>query len=132
MVKRGQSGTALTLAALAKALRWYSARGHDVTGVVLHHDRDSVFTSDTWVSTVLRQGLRLSYALEGAKDNTEMESFNSRFKTENRSLLVEAADLTELRRVVAARLVYYNHRRRHSALGNVSPLAFLADYAARR
>jgi len=79
----------------------------------------------------LRDHVRLSYALDGCRDNTEMESFHSRFKTENRSLLFDAASFAELERVVGQRIDYYNRRRRHSALGNQAPLVYLASLKAR-
>ncbi len=70
---------------------------------------------------LLRDEARISYALGGAKDNPEMESFNSRFKTENRSLLLGAVDLAELIRLVSRRMRYYNRVRRRSTLSNQAP-----------
>ena len=55
-----------------------------------------------------------------------MESFFGRFKVENRSLFLDAQDLDELRSVVADRIRYHNHQRRHSTLNNRSPVAFLS------
>ncbi len=104
--------------ARARLRRW----GASPSRIILHHDQDPVFTSYDWVRELLIEGrVRLSYALNGAKDNPEMESFNSRFKNENRSLLLEAGSPRELRRVVQRRLQYYDRERRHSALGNRSP-----------
>lgn len=68
----------------------------------------------------------MSYTLRGALDNPEMESFNSRFKTENRSLFEDAEDLEELVTVVGDRMAYFNAVRRHSTLGNQAPLIYLA------
>ena len=65
---------------------------------------------------MLKDGVHLSYALNGARDNPEMESFIGHFKSENESLLVDAADLPELREVVARQMHYYNAERRHSSL----------------
>ena len=100
--------------------------------MIVHHDQDPVFTGYAWTGRVLTAGARLSYTLDGCRGNTEMESFHSRFKTENRSLFVDAADLRELHRLVAARLAYYTRRRRHSALGNQAPLTFLKAWLASR
>ena len=62
----------------------------------MHHDRDSVYTGYEWTSQLLsKDGLRVSYALRGAKDNPEMESFNGRFKTEGHSLFLEAQSIDE-------------------------------------
>jgi hypothetical protein len=63
--------------------------------------------------------------IHGAKDNTEVEAWNSRFKNENRSLFLEPKDLGELRAVVAERIDYYNGERRHSAVRNQPPLVWV-------
>jgi transposase InsO family protein len=127
-----QANTELALTAFTRAQRWLHEHGHPLAGVIVHHDRDPVFTGNEWLARLLGEGVRISFALRGAKDNPEMESFNSRFKSENRSLLVEAESLAELVAVVRRRLWYYNHRRRHSSLGYVSPLEFLASCEAPR
>jgi transposase InsO family protein len=123
-------------AAALKAWRAAKARlrrfGRTPRGCIVHHDQDSVYTSHAWLGQLLlRDQVRVSYTLRGAKDNTEMEAFNSRFKNENRSLLIEAANLDALRRVVAERIRYYNGTRRHSALDNRAPLAYLRDVLTR-
>jgi putative transposase len=123
----------LALQAWTAAKRWLRRHGWPIAGLIVHHDQDSVYTSYAWTGQlVLRDQVRLSYALDGCRDNTEMESFHSRFKSENRSLLVEAASFAELERIVGQRIAYYNRRRRHSALGNQAPLAFLAALKVRR
>ena len=68
----------------------------------------------------------MAYALNGARDNPEMEGFNSRFKTENRSLFLDARTLHELEAVVAERMAYYNRERRHSSIGYRAPASYLA------
>ena len=68
---------------------------------------------------------RLSYALGGAKDNPEMESFISRFKSEGHSLFLDAHSLTELAEVVDQRMQYHNVERLHSSIGYRSPLDFI-------
>jgi transposase InsO family protein len=125
--------TALALRAWTAVKRWLQRHGWPVAGIIVHHDQDSVYTGYGWTGQlVLRDRVQLSYALDGCHDNTEMESFHSRFKNENRSLLVDAADLADLARVVGQRITYYNHRRRHSALGNQAPLVYLASLKSRR
>jgi putative transposase len=120
--------TELALAAWRAARRWFVRRGYPVAGRIVHHDQDPVYTGYGWTGELLvRDHVRLSYALDGCRDNPEMESFNSRFKNENRSLLLDATSLADLVRVVGQRIRYYNGRRRHSALGNQAPLAWLAS-----
>ncbi len=74
---------------------------------------------------LLKDKVRLSYALDGAKDNTEMESFNVHFKQESNSLFLDAGDMEELRLVMSRQMKYYNTKRRHSSLDYVSPMAYI-------
>jgi putative transposase len=125
--------TALALRAWTAAKHWLRRHRWAVTGIIVHHDQDSVYTGYGWTGhLVLRDHVRLSYALDGCRDNTEMESFHSRFKTENRSLLLDASSLAELERIVGERIDYHNRRRRHSALGNRAPFVYLASLKPRR
>lgn len=118
--------TRLALEAWRQAKRGLSRLDVRVEGSIIHHDRDSVYTSEAWVKQLLlKDRARLSYALRGAKDNPEMESFNSRFKTENRSLFEDAASFQELLVRVRERIRHYNRRRKHSALGNVAPMDYV-------
>jgi putative transposase len=95
-------------------------------GMIMHHDRDPVFTSYAWTAQIiLKDQLRLSYALRGAKDNPEMESFNSRFKAEGHSLFLNARTLADLISVVDQRMTYYNTERRHSSINYVPPLTYI-------
>jgi putative transposase len=90
--------------------------------MVMHHDQDPVYTSYAWTGQLLlRDHLQVSYSLDGARGNTEMEAFISRFKNENRSLLLDAPTIEALERVVNVRMRYYNEVRRHSALDNQPP-----------
>jgi hypothetical protein len=92
----------------------------------MHQDQDSVYTSYAWTGRLLlRDHLYVSYSLDGARGNTEMEAFISRFKNENRSLLLDAPTIEALERVVTERTRYYNEVRRHSALDNQPPHKWL-------
>ena len=120
--------TVLALRAWRRARRWLHRRGVPVAGIIVHHDRDPVYTGYGWLQEVLvRDQVKVSFALNGCRDNPEMESFHSRFKGENRSLLLDAQTFADLAHVVNQRMRYYNSRRRHSALGNQAPLAYLAS-----
>jgi transposase InsO family protein len=74
---------------------------------------------------ISRTSMRLSYALNGAKDNPEMESFNGHFKQEGKSLFLDACDIEDLRMVVAKQMKYYNTKRRHSSLGYIPPMMYV-------
>jgi len=121
--------TALALAAWSRARRNLEHFGVDLTTVIVHHDQDTVYTAHEWLRHVrLLDKARISYALNGARDNTEMESFNSHFKAENSSRLWDQPDLAGVIRVVQSGLLYYNDIRRHASLGNVSPAEFLRQH----
>lgn len=123
----------LALKAWESARGWFRRQGRRLAGRIVHSDRDSVFTGYAWTGRLLlRDRVRLSYALEGCKDNPEMEAFHSRFKNENRSLLLDARSLADLRCVVRQRLWYYNHRRRHSSLEDQAPMRALRSQTKRR
>jgi putative transposase len=120
--------TSLALEAWEQARDTLSAQGVDLKSVTVHHDQDPMFTSYRWTAQLLlKDHARISYALNGARDNPEMEAFNSRFKTENRSLLLDAQTLDELRALVSERMDYYNNERRHSSISYQAPAVFIAS-----
>ena len=123
----GRANSELALATWEEAKRPLAEWKPLPEGILVHHDQDPVFTGYAWTGQLLRDGARISYALRGAHDNPEMESFIGRFKVENRSLLLDAETLDELRAVIETRTRYYNQERRHSSLGNRAPLAFIED-----
>lgn len=120
--------TELALKAWGKAkitLRRYRQR---LRGVIVHHDQDSVYTGHGWLhEVVVKDNVRVSYSENGAKGNVHMESFNGKFKTENHVLFWEQEDFESLEKVVKNRIRYYNQIRRHSALGNKSPIKYLKE-----
>lgn len=114
------------LAAWQRSKTMLQTHGIDWPGMIMHHDQDSVYTSYDWTGQLLRQDmLRLSYALNGARDNPVIESFFGRFKTEGLSRFLAADDLDELERIVAERIDYYNCVRRHSSLDYRPPQTML-------
>jgi transposase InsO family protein len=120
------ANTLLALQAWERAKHTFRQLDVPYRGVIMHHDRDSVFTGYGWTAQLLLEdGLRLSYALRGAKDNPEMEAFHSRFKTESHSLFLTAQTMADLIAVVDLRMQYYNTQRRHSSIGYVPPLTFI-------
>lgn len=122
---------ALALAAWQRARETLRQLGIEPAGIVMHHDQDPVYTSYAWTGRLLLgDQLQLSYSLDGARGNTEMESFISRFKNENRSLLLDAPTIEVLEQVVNVRMRYYNEVRRHSVLNNEPPWRFLKRWLA--
>lgn len=118
--------TELALRAWENARGTLSELGVNLREFILHHDQDPVFTGYRWTAQLLlKDRIRISYALNGARDNPEMESFNSRFKTENRSLFWDAQTLDELNLLVRERMAYHNGTRRHSTIGYQAPMRYI-------
>lgn len=121
-----RANRATALAAWESAKATWLAEGIEWQGMIVHQDQDPVYTSYAWTAQLLqRDQARLSYALNGAKDNPVMESFFGRFKSEGHSRFLAADDLEQLEQIVAERVDYYNRSRRHSSLGYQTPLAAL-------
>ncbi len=95
-------------------------------GMVMHQDQDPIYTSYAWIGRLLlRDRVQVSCSLGGARGNTEMEAFISRFKNENRSLLLDAPTIETLERVVNVRMRYNIQVRWRSALDNQPPHKWL-------
>jgi putative transposase len=117
------ANTLLALSAWEHARNTLEAWQARSESMIMHHDQDSVYTGYGWTGELLLKGkLRISYSLDGAKDNPFIESFFSRFKSENRSLFLDAESVDDLRLIVAERMTYYNTVRRHSSLDYQAPM----------
>jgi len=96
--------------------------------VVVHQDQDGVYTGHQWLWQLrIKDRVRVSYSLNGARGNTVMESFNGHFKTENGSRLWDQRDLAGVVRIVESAMAYYNDIRRHASLDNMAPTTFLKE-----
>ncbi len=108
----------LTLAALDRAV----ATRHPAPGLIHHSDRGVQYASEPYRAILARHGLRCSMSRRGnCLDNAPMESFFGSLKTElvhrTRFPTREAA-----RRAIFGYVEgFYNRRRRHSALGFLTP-----------
>ncbi len=112
----------LALCALDRLRRAMRLLGRTLCGRLIHHDKDSVYTSHLWLEKLLlEEKVRVSYAERGARDNPWIESFWGRFSVENAQLIFEAETLKEVNRIVTKQMDYYNRKRRHSALAYRRP-----------
>jgi putative transposase len=110
--------------ACAALLMAAAVRGGNVRGVVFHSDQGSECTSARFRGACGRLGVLQSMGRPGsALDNAVVESWHSTLEWELRSL-VTFATRAEARAGVAAWIEDYNHVRRHSALGMMSPVAY--------
>jgi len=118
--------TELALKAWRRAKSTLKRFQKDLEDVIIHHDQDSVYTGHGWLSEVaIKDKVKVSYSENGARGNVHIESFNGKFKSENRLLFWEQENLESLKRVVDERVKYYNGVRRHSSLDNKAPLKYL-------
>lgn len=119
----------LTIAALQMAV---ATRGGTRPKTVWHTDRGSEYTGTEHARACARMGVEQSMGRVGsALDNAVAESFNSTLKTEYvyRRFFPTRADA---RRQIGVWIdQFYNHRRRHSWCGGVSPIKYEQDQQLR-
>ena len=95
-----------------------------IAGVILHTDQGSEYTAGLVRAACDRLGIRQSMGRPGsALDNAVIESWHSTLEFELRRL-ERFATKAQARARVAAWIEEYNHDRRHSALGMLSPIAY--------
>jgi putative transposase len=104
--------TELAYGALAMAV---AARGGAVPGVIFHTDQGREYTAAAFYQSMGRPG--------SALDNAVIESWHSTLEFELRRI-EHFATRAAARAGVAAWIEDYNHRRRHSSLGRVSPVDY--------
>ncbi len=100
-------------------------RGHPIRGVIFHSDRGSQYTSGELRKVAAHHGVLLSVGRTGVCwDNAMAESFFTTLKNEliyRHPWPTQARAGTAVINWIEGR---YNRRRRHSALGMVSPVEF--------
>jgi putative transposase len=101
-----------------------AVRGGQVPGVIMHTDRGSEYTAGLVRQACERLGITQSMGRPGsALDNAVIESWHSTLEFELRSL-EDFKTRTAARSRVSAWIQDYNHNRRHSALGMMSPVDY--------
>ncbi len=127
---RSHMRTELCLSALQQAV----ATRAPAPGLLQHTDRGSQYTSDDYQDVLQAIGATPSMSRKGnCWDNAVAESF---FGTMEQELVIPEGpwrDEAEARRAVGDYIHgFYNHRRRHSTLGYVSPVDYEAAHRALR
>jgi len=93
--------------------------------LIVHSDRGVQYRSQKYIDRLRRHGCRISMSRKGnCWDNAPMESFFSRLKVE----LIYAKDYQSLEKARSGIFsyieIFYNRKRRHSANGGISPVAY--------
>ncbi len=115
----------LTITALEMALQ----RRRPAVGLLHHSDRGCTYASEDYQTILDGRGIVCSMSRRGnCYDNAVMESFFSTVTSELGEHFDSAGDAT--RELFDDIEVFYNQRRRHSTLGQISPAAFERRAAA--
>lgn len=97
-------------------------------GLIFHSDRGSQYASYDYQGLLRKHGYRKSMSAKGdCYDNACAESFFATIKKEC-IRLERFKTRSEARLKIVDYIVWYNAKRRHSYLGNISPLEFEKQY----
>lgn len=100
----------------------------ELTGVTLHSDQGSVYTSYTYQSEVKKKGITMSMSRKGTPaDNASIESFHASLKSE--TFYLDRQIHTNLPTPIVIQMVedyidYYNHVRVQEKLNYQSPVSY--------
>lgn len=122
------------LAALVcQALQMAIGQRQTTVGLILHSDRGSQYASHEYQALLKQHGIICSMSRKGnCWDNAVMERFFLNLKIE-RVWQREYANQMEATQDVAEYIVgFYNCTRRHSALGNLAPIVYEIQFAAKQ
>lgn len=110
---------------IEKALRMAAAHRRDLKGVLLHSDQSVQYTSGSYQRTLNNFGIICSMSRKGnCWDNAPMESFFHSLKTECVGF-EDYKSHSEARASIFSYIeLFYNRKRRHSAIGYQSPMAY--------
>jgi putative transposase len=110
---------------LALAALWMAARSRSVKKGLLHHsDQGSPYASHRYREELKTQGMEQSMSRKGdCWDNAVAESFFSTLEWEHLDRRPVKSE-KETRAEVEGYLDFYNHERRHSTVGLLSPVEF--------
>ena len=109
-----------------------ATRGGDVAGMLFHHDRGAQYMGKDFRALCTKHHIAQSVGRIGSsQDNAVAESFWATLKRELVSRY-RFASRGEARRAIVWWITHYNVRRRHSTIGNVTPLEWELRCARRQ
>lgn len=117
---------------VAKALIRAIERKTPLEDLIVHSDRGVQFASLEFRSLLAEHGFRQSMSRKGnCWDNAVQESFFHSLKTERLYRLGFVPTMRELQGILFDYIeVFYNRKRRHSSLGNLSPVDYAKQIAS--
>ncbi len=102
-----------------------ATRGGRLEGSIFHSDNGAQYCSKEFERACRRLGVTRSRGAVGTSaDNAAAESFNASLKRETLQGAAHWPDTRTARQAVFAWITRYNTRRRHSALGHLSPINY--------
>jgi len=118
-------GETMTVELIEQALNMAFDSRKATPGLIVHSDRGVQYRAQHYIDRLTNKGCRISMSRKGnCWDNAPMESFFGRLKVE----LVYAKNfqsIEEARSCIFSYIeIFYNRKRRHSANGGISPVAF--------
>jgi len=124
---------AMPASLVCQALQMAIGQRQPTAGLMLHSDRGSQYASHAYQALLKRHGIICSMSRKGnCWDNAVMERFFLSLKME-RVWQREYANQMEANKDVTEYIVgFYNCIRRHSALGNLAPIVYEKQFAAKQ
>lgn len=126
---RMHTGSLMIALHRACKLRKTFPRIPDSKPIIFHSDRGTQYNSQAFRDALARHGIVQSMSGVGnCYDNAPMESLWARMKTELAFYMPFRDPDDAARHVYRYFHVYYNRKRRHSGIGNISPVEFEGRY----
>lgn len=111
----------------ALVMAWFRRR--PAPGAIHHSDRGSQYCSHVFQEKLREYGMRCSMSRKGnCWDNAPTESYFNSMKNERVYATRYATRAEAMADLFEYIEVFYNRKRRHSTLGNVSPTQFMSDW----
>ena len=125
--------SAMPATLVCQALQMAVGQRQPSAGLMLHSDRGSQYASAEYQALLKQHGIICSMSRKGnCWDNAVMERFFLNLKME-RVWQREYANQMEASKDVTEYIVgFYNRTRRHSALGNLAPIVYEKQFAAKQ
>lgn len=121
-------GDRMTKQLVIKAMTLAIQQNRPFAGAIFHSDRGSQYASFDYQALLRKKGILQSMSAKGdCYDNACAESFFATIKKEC-IRLERFKTRSEARLAIVDYIIWYNAKRRHSYLGNVSPLNFEREY----